>query len=131
MERSLLSAKKCFVETLKDLKLLHEGAYYVLQEFYNYIDEYHKIPYDLFVYIQCDPAISFQRTNDRARQEENSISIEYLKEIHKRHEEIFIEKAELLPAKVLVIDGNLSREEMKAEYEKVVAAIFNKSKTTE
>lgn len=124
MERSLLSARLCFVETLKKMNLIHEGAYYVLQEWYDYIQEYHEIKCDLIIYIQSQPEIVFDRINQRARKGESAITLEYLKELNKRHEELFIEKTNSLPAKVLVIDGNLSKEEMIEEFKKCEEAIF-------
>lgn len=126
MERSILSARKCFVETLKENGTLHEGAYYVLQEWYDYIDEYHKINCDLIIYIQTEPEIAFKRINERSRKGENNITLDYVKAIHKRHEELFVEQASSLPAKVLIIDGNLSKEEVVNEYKKCEEKIFQK-----
>lgn len=125
MERSLLSARRCFVETLKDMKLLHEGEYYVLQEWYDYIHEYHHdIKCDLIIYIQTHPEVAFERVNQRSRKGESAITLEYLKELHKRHEELFVEKASTLPAQVIVIDGNLNKDEIIDQYKIAEEAIL-------
>ncbi|KAG5681751.1 hypothetical protein PVAND_011160 [Polypedilum vanderplanki] len=125
MERSLFSARHIFVEAQKNLNLMHEGNYHVLQEWYDYIDEYHKIQTDLFIYIQTDPYVAFKRIQERARKEEKDITFEYLKKIHQLHEELFIERANILPGKVLVIDGNLNQTEMMEEFKKCEYEIFS------
>ena len=118
MERSLLSARSCFVETLRALEMIKEGEYYVLLEWFDYIKDFHEIKSDLIIYIQTQPEVAMDRINLRSRKGEDAITLDYLKEIHKRHEELFVEKASTLPAKVIVIDGNLSKEEMIEEYKK-------------
>jgi deoxyadenosine/deoxycytidine kinase len=127
MERSIYSARNCFVETLKETGKIHEGAYFVLQEWYEYIDEYHKIECDLIIYIQVEPEIAFQRINERSRKGENAITLEYLKALHKRHEQLFVEEASKLQAKVLIIDGNLNKEEIVNEYKKCEGEIFQRT----
>lgn len=104
--------------------MLKEGEYYVLQEWYDYIKDFHEIKSDLIIYIQTQPEVLIERINLRARKGENAITLDYLKELHKRHEELFVEKASTLPAKVIVIDGNLSKEEMIEEYKKCEKFIF-------
>lgn len=128
MERSILSARKCFVETLKEMEKIHEGAYYVLQEWYEYINENHHMNCDLIIYIQVEPEIAYQRINERARKGESEIKLEYLKVLHRRHEELFVEFATQLPAKVLLVNGNLSKEEIMKEYKKCEQEIFQRAK---
>jgi thymidylate kinase len=125
MERSLISARRCFVEAQRNLNLIHEGNYYVLQEWYDYIDEYHHIDCDLIVYIQTDPKIAFQRIQARAREEESTVTLEYVKEVHDLHEKVFVQRASDLPTKsILILDGNLGEEEMMREFKKCEAEIF-------
>lgn len=126
MERSILSARKCFVETLKEMGKIHEGAYYVLQEWYDYIDKFHKIDLDLIIYIQTEPEVVLKRINERSRKGEHEITIDYLRALHQRHEKLFVEQASTLSAKVLVIDGNLTKEEIVLEYKKCEEEIFQR-----
>jgi thymidylate kinase len=104
---------------------MHEANYHVLQEWYDYIDEHHMIKCDLFIYIQTEPEIAFKRMQARAREEESKVTLDYVREIHALHEKVFVERAiNLLPAKVLIIDGNLTQDEMLQEYKKCEAEIF-------
>lgn len=105
---------------------IHEGCYYVLEEYYDYIDEYHKIDCDLIIYIQTNPEICFERINSRSRKGEDKITLDYLSALHRRHEELYVEKASKLSAKVVVIDGNMCMEEMINEYKKCEEEIFQR-----
>ena len=126
MERSLFSARHCFVKAQRMLNLLHEGMYYVLEEWYDYIEEYHKIQCDLIIYIQTDPAIAFKRIQERGRMEENEITLDYLKTIHKLHENLFVEDTSRLPTEdVIVIDGNVNESDLLEEYKKIEKRIFS------
>jgi deoxyadenosine/deoxycytidine kinase len=48
--------------------------------------KFFKIP-DGIIYLQCSPEKCYERMNIRGRNEESSVPIEYLKEIHLNHEE--------------------------------------------
>lgn len=124
MERSLISLRHCFVKAQKILNLLHEGMYYVLEEWYDYIDEYHDIKCDLIIYIQTDPEIAFKRVKERGRKEEEELTIDYMKTIHKLHEKVFVEESEKLPADVVIIDGNVVESDLDEQYKKIEERIF-------
>jgi len=50
---------------------------------------------DGFIYLQCTPDICMKRLEQRGRSEENSVPLEYLSQIHTRHEEWFVERSDL------------------------------------
>lgn len=126
MERSLISARHCFVKAQRMLNLLHEGMFYVLEEWYDYIEEYHKIQCDLIIYIQTEPEVAYKRIKERGRKEEKEITLDYLKTIHKLHENLFIDDPEnLLTAEVVVIDGNIDESDLQEEYKKIEKRIFS------
>lgn len=47
MERSIYSARNCFVENMLKSGALHEGMYNILQEWYDFIHNHHHIQADL------------------------------------------------------------------------------------
>lgn len=100
MERSMFSARYCFVEKMLSSGMLHEGMYHVLQEWYEHIHEYHKIQCDLVVYLRTTPEIAFERIKKRARDEETGVSLEYLKDLHELHENWLIHGQFFRPAQV-------------------------------
>lgn len=116
MERSMYSARYCFVEKMLSSGILQEGMYHVLQEWYNFIHEHHQIQCDLIVYLRTDPEIVYERMKKRGRIEESGVSFEYLKDLHELHENWLIHGKYYRPAQVLVLDANLDLENIGAEY---------------
>ena len=100
MERSLFSARNCFVEKMLSNGTLHQGMYHVLQEWYEFIHEHHKIPCDLIVYLRTDPEVAHDRIKKRARDEESCVPFEYLKDLHELHENWLIHGTCYRPAPV-------------------------------
>lgn len=144
MERSMFSARYCFVEKMLSSGMLHEGMYHVLQEWYEHIHEYHKIQCDLVVYLRTTPEIAFERIKKRARDEETGVSLEYLKDLHELHENWLIHGQFFRPAQVrqtrphkqfylkklfqmfqvLVLDANLDLENIDREYSRSESSIL-------
>lgn len=52
MERSLLTARRCFVNMLYETGKMNEGNFHVLNEWYDFVNEYHKIRCDLIIYLR-------------------------------------------------------------------------------
>lgn len=63
-----------------------------------------KLNPDGFIYIRAEPEKSMERLKKRARTEEDGVPLEYLTDIHKRHDEWLLSKDMTTP--VLVIDAN-------------------------
>lgn len=124
MERSVFSAR-CFIENMKRTKLLKEVEVVVLEDWYDWCIQNAHIETDLIVYLRTSPEVVYQRMKARARKEENSVSLEYLKLLHNIHDEWLYHKTLFtIPAPVLVLDGNKSLEDMIAEFEICKNQIF-------
>jgi len=82
-------------------------------------------PVDLVIYLRADPEVCLQRVKSRARQEESSITVEFLTAIHKRHEEWLLQKKFPEPAPVLVLNANLGISEVLAQAEEQEARIMS------
>ena len=56
------------------------------------------------IYLRCSAEVCFERCRKRCREEEKSLPVEYLQQIHDRHEEWLVEdrRKENLP--ILIID---------------------------
>lgn len=59
----------------------------------------------LLIHLKCNPEVELQRIQERGREVENSITIEYLQQINTQLENILVEKAH--PGKLLVINSGL------------------------
>lgn len=113
MERSVYSARYCFTENLFQSKLMTDVEYAVLEEWFDWIVGQRMARVDLIVYLRTQPEVIHERIQKRDRSEESSCSLEYLRALHDLHDEWLIKRTKFsCPARVLVIDGNVSRSEM-------------------
>lgn len=67
---------------------------------------------DAILYLKTSPEICLERLKNRGRSEETAVTLEYLQQIHRRHEEWLIEKSVNIPpslAKVPVLEIDCSR----------------------
>ncbi|KAK9306100.1 hypothetical protein QLX08_003152 [Tetragonisca angustula] len=126
MERSVFSAR-CFIENMKRTKLLEDVEVVVLEDWYDWCIQNANIVTDLIVYLRTSPDVVYNRMKTRARKEENSVSLEYLRQLHNIHDEWLYDQTLFnLPAPVLTIDGNKSLEEMVIQFENCKNLIFNR-----
>jgi len=123
MERSLFSARYCFVENLHKKSLLSDVEFVVIDEWFKFLTSqinFNYVHIDLIVYLKTDPQVVYERIKARCRQEEMSLKFDYVEELHRLHEKWLIEKANdtYLPAPVIVIDANESLENVLHQYNK-------------
>ncbi|XP_049529993.1 deoxynucleoside kinase isoform X1 [Anopheles darlingi] len=124
MERSLFSARNCFVESMLASGSLHRGMYNVLQEWYEFICCNIHIQADLIVYLQTSPEVVYDRMQKRARSEESCVPLQYLKELHELHENWLIHGTAPRPAPVLVLNADLDLNTISAEYKRSETSIL-------
>lgn len=117
MERSIYSGHYCFAKN----DYLSGYLTTLEWEIYTYWFEFlikNKISQPKgFIYLQTTPEVALARIQKRSRAGESSITLEYLQNIHARHEEFLIDKdvsENLLNIPVLVLNGNLDFEHDKA-----------------
>lgn len=71
------------------------------------------------MYLRTTPEIVYQRMQTRGRKEEDSVPLEYLRQIHEIHDDwLYRQTLFSLPAPVMIIDGDKSLEEMVPQFEK-------------
>jgi len=110
MERSLLSARYCFVENLYNGGNMTDAEYAVLSEWFNFLITCPQLDFkiDQIVYLRTDPEVAYERIKKRKRPEEHLIPFSYLKDLHELHEDWLVRKTKFQPlaAPVTVIDAN-------------------------
>ncbi|KAG1659871.1 Deoxynucleoside kinase [Nymphon striatum] len=75
MERSIFSARYCFVENLFRSGKLSKVEYNVICEYFNWLTQNIPMKPDLIVYLQTDPSILHDRILQRSRKEESKIQL--------------------------------------------------------
>lgn len=87
MERSIYSARHCFVANLIANGLLAEQEVIVYDEWFRWLRSRCDIRIDLIVYLQSTPERCAERVKRRSRPEEAAISVSYLQQLHELHEQ--------------------------------------------
>lgn len=113
-ERSIHSAKYCFIEQLYYKGFIQGHEYSILNDWYQFLVQNLELNIDEIIYLQTKPEIVFSRIIKRNRAEEKEISIEYLHEIHIMHEKWLNYQTVQCPLtfKVHIVNANLSFKEV-------------------
>lgn len=157
MERSIYSARYCFVENLYRLNYLSRLEYVILDKWfkhlvlngqdgtdskpankelqYNLLSNPTGVDIEMIIYLRCSPEKVMDRIRVRSRSEEKDISYDYIQSLHHLHEDWLISKKFPAPAPVLVLDTNCKQTSLVKLYEKAAPYIcgekkLNKSVTT-
>lgn len=127
MERSIYSARYCFVEKMERDSLMSAPAVAVIDEWFKYIIKNEKIDVDLVVYLRTSPEVVYERILKRNRSEERTIAFDYIKALHEIHENWLYHKTlHNVPAPVIVLNANLDKSVIEEEYDKYEPQILNK-----
>ncbi len=110
VERSIYSGYHCFARNSFEQGFLNQLEWNIYQAWFNFLTSKQCLPPTGFIYLQADPQIAYQRTKQRSREAEDSISFDYLQQIHDKHESFLINKLHVHPSilhtPVLVLDCN-------------------------
>jgi len=107
-ERCLNTDRYVFAKMLYDNDKLEDVEYQIYLNWFDHFIDIQKI--QKVVYLKTEPDICYFRINKRNRTGENNISIDYLKQCHKYHEDMIFN---CLTDKKLVINSNIDTDENK------------------
>jgi len=102
MERSIFSDRFVFARMLHESGDMLDIEWELYCEMWEWLSERWCEEPDTIVYIKTPPEICFERMGGRGRQEETGVSLGYLKDLHRMHEEWLGELDN-----VITIDGSL------------------------
>jgi len=132
MERSLLSARYCFIENLFETGTMCESEYLVLSEWFNYLVSSPQLDFhvDRIIYLRTDPEVAYERIRKRNRTEENTIPFQLVKDLHQLHEDWLVHRTKITPkAPVTIIDANGDYKDLSPQYLKYQVEILQHGKT--
>lgn len=126
LERSVYS-DRCFAQTAYENGFMSELEWYMYQEWFNwFVATYAPKPAG-FIYLRTEPEVCYKRLKYRNRQEEVGVPLEYLQQIHNKHDAWLLEKGfpgqEFAP--VLRLDCNEDFEANIAEFERHLVRIID------
>jgi len=127
MERSVNSDKYCFAKNCYKNNFLNEIEWKLYNNWHDWLTKSQDLKSDAYIYLRTSPKIAHERLKSRNRKEEIKISIEYIEEIHQRHEEWLYKRNE----NILVLDGNIKNnverlENFKEQIEKFIKKLRQK-----
>ena len=109
LDRSLATDKNVFEKMLYDSGMINElehQAYNLWYDFYwKYVRDNSKLK-QIHIYLKCDAKICKERIGKRGREEEANISLEYLQDLNKYHDEWLINGLESDQSNTIIIDCN-------------------------
>ena len=103
IERSIYTDRNVFAKTCREDGLISDIEWNDYCGWFDWLTEEFKVRPTGFIYLRCDPMISYERIRKRSRSGEESISLDYLKKLHEKHE-MWLLKEEA--SKVVIIDVN-------------------------
>jgi deoxyadenosine/deoxycytidine kinase len=102
MDRSLTGDKNTFTKMLQEDKRISKIEMEAYNKWCDFFQKYFGSNMKMkYVYLRCDPEVAFMRIQLRGRGEESAIPLDYLKRLHKAHEEWLLNDEN-----VLVLDVN-------------------------
>jgi len=95
LERSVFSDRYCFAKNLYESGLMSDLEWTLYLEWFGWFCKDHvKKPHG-FIYLRTTPQTCYKRLLKRARHEEKAVPVEYLKQLHQKHENWLIKKEKL------------------------------------
>lgn len=110
LERSVFSDRYCFAKNCYEQGFMSALEWQLYQEWFSWLVETVMTKPSGFIYLQANPITCYQRLCKRGRTEESPVSLEYLQQLHDKHEQWLVHKEGVyhyvkdLP--VLILDGN-------------------------
>jgi len=102
LDRSLGTDRNVFEKMLYDDKKISEIEHQCYNLWCNFYDNYVRTNVkNKSIYLRCDPLTSFERIKKRGREEEKSITLDYLQKLHNYHEDWLVNNPD-----VLILDCN-------------------------
>ena len=103
MERSIYSDKNCFAINCYENKLLTDIEWKLYNSWHKWLSTQFSLKEDAFIYLRTTPEIAYKRIKKRNRNEETNIPLQYIEEIHKKHDEWLYKRCD----NILVLDGDI------------------------
>merc|ERR1712071_395866 len=98
-----------------------------ITEWFKWITNNLDVNVDLIVYLRTDPDVVHRRILNRARQEEKTVPLSYIEDLHKIHEDwLHYQTTHAVPAPVIEIDANVELPEMLQQISHVKDQILNR-----
>lgn len=105
-ERSIYSGFHCFAKNSFLNQYMAPVEWNIYKQWFDFLTNHCSFRKPLgFIYLRTSPEVAYQRIIKRNRSAESLISLDYIKQIHNRHEEL-LSNGSISEIPVLVLDAN-------------------------
>ncbi len=111
LERSVFSDRYCFALHCREEGLINEMEWTCYKTWHEWVCQHFTLPLRGIVYLRTSPQVCYDRLRKRSRTEESSVPLDYLTQLHQRHEDWLVHKkpnVEIAPClnnvPVLIVD---------------------------
>lgn len=127
VERSVFTDRKVFAENCFENNKMTKMEFDIYCKWNDWLSEQFELKPSAYIYLKCDPEVASERIIKRARSEEDSIPLEYLTQIHNKHEDWMCkEMEEGIPVLTINANEDFTKEEKMAQlYEQVYSFVEN------
>ena len=105
IERSIYTDRNCFALNCYETGKINKMEWEIYTDWFNWLSNSFDVKPDGYIYLRVKSDICLERINKRNRQEESGIPIEYLENIHIKHDNWLLNDKKI---PVLVLDWNCS-----------------------
>jgi deoxyadenosine/deoxycytidine kinase len=121
LERSIYSDRYCFAKNCYEQGIMSRLEWQLYQEWFAWLTD-HRMSLPIgFIYLRATPDICYQRLIKRGRLEESPVSVDYLEQLHEKHDAWLLKKKEIasniaqLPVLVLDCNKEFENDELQQE----------------
>lgn len=117
IERSIWSDKNVFAKNCFESGMMSEIEYMLYLKWFEWLEENLKFEgTPEFVYLRCSPETSFERMKKRNRSEEIGVSLEYLSQIHQKHEDWLLDSIKNQNITILNAEEDFKKNDVFEDY---------------
>ncbi len=127
IERSVYADRYCFARNCYEMGVMSSLEWKLYQEWFSWLVDGYTAKPSGFIYLRTEPQICYERVLKRGRSAEKTLSLDYLKMLHQKHEEWLVERKDLSPSlhevPVLILDCDKDFEHNIVEQERHIERI--------
>jgi len=122
LERSVYCDRFCFAKNCFELGSMTSLEWEMYKEWFLWLVENFVPRPQCFIYLRTSPEVAYQRMLKRSRSEESTVSYDYIRLLHQKHEDWLIHKKDLfasieqIPVLVLDCDQEFENDEIRCAH---------------
>lgn len=135
VERSIYSGYYCFAQNCYEQGFMSTLEWHIYSQWFNFLLLNKCIVPQGFIYLRIAPEVAFERIKKRNRSAESTITLEYLQQVHTKHESFLLHKKSTLPhirkVPVLILECDEEFETNPSKLDEHLYAVQQFLKTTQ